>query len=67
MMASRQSKQTSARWKLTGYDELFDLREAPFKETSVRTSSDDPEAVQSRQKLKAVLQDLLSPKVGNGK
>ena len=44
-----------ARWKLTGTGELFDLKEAPFKETVVTKEMEDAAAKASRAKLQTVL------------
>jgi arylsulfatase A len=44
-----------ARYKLTNRGELFDLREAPFKEILIAKETASPEAVAARTKLKAIL------------
>ncbi|MCU0784001.1 MAG: sulfatase-like hydrolase/transferase [Verrucomicrobia bacterium] len=44
-----------ARYKLTHRDELFDLREAPFKEILIAKETASPEAVAARTKLQAIL------------
>jgi arylsulfatase A len=49
-----------ARWKLTEKGELFDLKEAPFKELAVAADTSDAEAKAGREKLKAVLDDIIS-------
>jgi arylsulfatase A len=48
------------RWKLTGAGELFDLKEAPFKELAVPAETTDPDAKGGRERLQAVLSDLKS-------
>jgi len=50
----------SARWKLTGNGDLFDLRNAPFEEIAVPTNSVDPAAKAGREQLQSVLQELKS-------
>ena len=49
-----------ARWKLTGTGEMFDLKEAPFKELPVAADAADPSAKSGRERLQAVLDDLKS-------
>jgi arylsulfatase A len=49
-----------ARWKLTGTGEFFDLKGAPFTEVPVAADSTDADAKASREKLKAVLDDLIA-------
>jgi len=44
-----------ARYKLTNGGELFDLREAPFKEISVAKDTEDAGAIASRKKLQEIL------------
>jgi arylsulfatase A len=46
-------------WKLTGTGELFDMKEAPFKEISVAVDSADAEAVAARKHLQGVLTGLV--------
>ncbi len=45
-------------WKLNQKGELFDMKEAPFKEIPVEADSKDPGAVAARKELQAVLDDL---------
>ena len=47
------------RWKLTGTGELFDMKEAPFKEIAVAADTADPEAVAVRKHLQEVLVNLV--------
>jgi arylsulfatase A len=49
-----------ARWKLTGKNELFDMKEAPFRE--IPADDKDPVAGVARKRLQAVLDDLKSGK-----
>jgi arylsulfatase A len=46
-----------AKYKLTAEGELFDLSEAPFKETLVEKDSTDSDAVKARKALQLVLDD----------
>ena len=56
----------SDRWKLTGNGELFDMKEAPFREISVPTESDSAEAKAARTKLQAALDNLAKQEVSGG-
>lgn len=47
----------STRWKLTGTGELFDMREAPFRE--IPTDTQNPEAAQAKKRLTAVMEGLV--------
>jgi hypothetical protein len=47
-----------AAWKLNEKGELFDMSEAPFKETLVPTSSSDASASAARQRLGEALAQL---------
>jgi hypothetical protein len=47
------------RWKLTGQDALFDMKEAPFNEIAVPADSSDPEAVAARKRLHETLIGLV--------
>jgi arylsulfatase A len=47
------------RWKLTGQDALFDMKEAPFNEIAVAADSADPDAVAARKRLHEVLVGLV--------
>jgi arylsulfatase A len=47
------------RWKLTGQDALFDMKEAPFNEIAVAADSTDPDAVAARKRLHEVLVGLV--------
>ena len=63
---------TSARWKLNNSGELFDMKEAPFREIPVATETTEPEAIAARQQLQAALDTLVAdqakPPVGkNGR
>ncbi len=49
-----------ARWKLTNEGALFDLKEAPFTELAVAADTSDADAKAGREKLQAVLTDLIS-------
>lgn len=57
---------TTTRWKLTESGELFDMKEAPFKELAVPADSTDPEAMAARKQLQAAL-DQLHEKSGQPK
>lgn len=50
----------SARWKLNQAGELFDMRDAPFREIPVPADGADPEAAAARKALRAAL-DALRP------
>lgn len=52
-----------ANWKLNQKGELFDMRDAPFREPLVALDATDREAVSARQRLQAAL-DLLNPAGG---
>jgi len=47
------------RWKLTGTGELFDMKEAPFKEIPVAADTTDVEAQAARKRLQEVLVGLV--------
>ena len=47
------------RWKLNNSGELFDMKEAPFKELPVARDSTDGEAVAARRQLQQVLERLM--------
>ena len=49
------------RWKLTGAGELYDLKDAPFKEAPVAADATDPEATAARKHLHEVLVGLVGP------
>ena len=49
----------TARWKLTGTGELFDMKEAPFKEIAVPADTTDAEAVATRKHLQEILTGLV--------
>lgn len=48
----------SLRWKLTGDGELFDMKEAPFKEIAVSKDTADEDAKAGRAALQAALDEL---------
>jgi arylsulfatase A len=48
----------SARWKLTGDGQLFDMKDAPFRQTPVPADTKDQEARAARARLKAALDGL---------
>lgn len=48
----------SDRWKLTGDGELFDMQDAPYKQTLVAAGANDPAALAARNKLQAALDEL---------
>ncbi|MFM9965820.1 MAG: sulfatase-like hydrolase/transferase [Planctomycetaceae bacterium] len=50
----------SDRWKLTGNGELFDMKEAPFREISVPADSNSSEAKAARTQLQAALDNLAA-------
>jgi arylsulfatase A len=50
----------SRRWKLTGDGDLFDMKEAPFKEIAVAKDSADEDAKAGRLALQAALDGLKS-------
>jgi arylsulfatase A len=50
----------SLRWKLTGDGELFDMKEAPFKEIAVSKDTADEDAKSGRAALQAALDSLKS-------
>jgi arylsulfatase A len=52
-----------ADWKLNQAGELFDMRDAPFTEKLVAADTTDPQAVEARKRLRAVL-DQLNPQGG---
>ncbi len=56
----------SDRWKLTGNGELFDMKEAPFREITVPADSNSSEAKAARTQLQAVLDNLAAQKTGDG-
>jgi len=47
-----------ARWKLNNDGQLFDMKEAPFREIPVAADSSEAEAQVARKRLQAVLDDL---------
>lgn len=49
-----------ARWKLTGTGELFDMKEAPFRQIQVPANSTEPEAKAARERLKVALSSLVA-------
>lgn len=55
-----------ARYKLTNAGELFDLKDAPFKETFVPANSTDATVLAERNKLQGIL-DQLHTAAGGGK
>jgi arylsulfatase A len=61
----------SDRWKLTGTGELFDMKDAPFRQIPVAKDTGDEEAKAARAKLQAVLDglrdDSTPPKKKNAK
>ena len=52
---------TSARWKLRKDGELFDMKEAPFREIPIARDTADAEAVAARTQLQAALDQLTGP------
>ena len=48
----------TARWKLTGTGELFDMKNAPFEEPLVASNSADPEAAAARKHLKEIMDGI---------
>jgi len=48
----------SDRWKLTGAGELFDMRDAPFRQTIVPVDAADPDVTAARETLQQVLAGL---------
>ncbi|MBC7820884.1 MAG: hypothetical protein IAG10_28705, partial [Planctomycetaceae bacterium] len=56
----------SDRWKLTGNGELFDMKEAPFREVSVPADSNSSEAKVARTQLQAALDNLAAQGAGGG-
>jgi arylsulfatase A len=56
-----------ARWKLNNDGELFDMKEAPFREIPVAADSDDAEAKAARKRLQAVLDNLKAQDQWAGK
>ncbi len=48
------------RYKLTGTGELFDMKEAPFRQIAVAKDSTDPEVMAARTSLQAALDSLKS-------
>ena len=51
---------TSTRWKLTHSGDLFDMKEAPFKEIAIARDTADAEAIAARKQLQEAL-DKLAP------
>ena len=49
----------TARWKLTGAGEMFDMKEAPFNEIAVPADTADAEAVAARKHLQEILTGLV--------
>lgn len=45
-------------WKLTGDGELFDMSDAPYKQTLVAADTKDPAAIAARKSLQAALDEL---------
>jgi arylsulfatase A-like enzyme len=54
------------RWKLTGAGELFDMKDAPFREVLVPADFDSGEAIAARNKLQAALNNLAKQDQSNG-
>lgn len=54
-------------WKLTGEGQLFDMREAPFREIALPADTTDPQALSARKKLQAALDELKSQDTGQFK
>lgn len=54
-----------SRYKLTNRGELFDLKEAPFKEIAIAPVTDSPEAAAARKHLQSILND--HPTANGGK
>ena len=52
---------TTKHWKLNNDGELFDMKEAPFKEIPVAKDTTDADAVAARQHLQETLDKLLGP------
>lgn len=52
------------RWKLTGKDELFDMKDAPFKQLAVSIDNPDQEAKAARERLKAAMTKLTASESG---
>jgi hypothetical protein len=48
----------SDRWKLAGDGELFDMKDAPFRQIAVAKDSNDPQAQAARAALQAALDGL---------
>ena len=48
----------SERWKLTGTGELFDMKDAPYRQFPVPADTDDADAKAARTKLQAALDAL---------
>lgn len=47
------------RWKLNNAGELFDMKEAPYKEILIAKDSTDPEAIEARRHLQDILDNLV--------
>lgn len=56
----------SDRWKLNGDGELYDMREAPFREISVPTDSNVADAKAARTQLQTVLDQLAAQATSDG-
>jgi arylsulfatase A len=56
----------TARWKLTGDGELFDMKEAPFNEIPVPAETTDAEAVAARKHLQEILTGLVGATAAQG-
>jgi arylsulfatase A len=58
----------NSRWKLANNGELFDMKEAPFKEIPVAADSDDAEAIAARKSLQTIIdQHPAAPAVAGNK
>ncbi|MEP6955513.1 MAG: sulfatase-like hydrolase/transferase [Chthoniobacterales bacterium] len=57
----------SKRWKLNASGELFDMKDAPFKQIPVAPDTADPEAIAGRKQLRDVMDRLVKNKTAPGK
>ncbi len=56
----------NARWKLTNGGQLFDMKEAPFREIPVAADTADPDAIAARKQLQEVLNRHPAAPAGEG-
>jgi len=57
----------TSRWKLNQAGELFDMKEAPYKEIPVPAGTTDPEAVAARKQLQETIESLVGKNPAAGR